>query len=285
MEYSRSSMLFDTSVRSTSARSTFWRMELSATAAADTAIAPAMNAAPTMRAWGCMEGDPFGRSNAGEATDASMRGSELPSALGLNQAGGEIAEAADGRCAARDIVFVGLAGTIDPEGAKTERCRAAGVPGVGRDEGDLVRPRGGPGAASFVDPRVRLEDPQRRDGEHGLQRVPDSGRPQSVFQHVRIAVGEGRHAQPLPLQCLQRAGDFGKGIQLLVCQQQPIAQSARCYAMCGEREIQRIFGQGAEAAIVAAQRPHPRIFELLLPPQARDRLRTRAKLFSFARDR
>ena len=150
-----------------------------------------------------------------------MRGSALPSALGLNQACGEIAKAADGRRTARDIVFVGLAGAVDPEGAETERRRTTGVPGVGRDKGDLVRLCSGPGAASFVDLTVRLEDPQRRDGKHGLQRVLDSGCPQSVFQHVRIAVGEGRHAQPSLLQCLQRAGDFGKGVQPLVCQQQP----------------------------------------------------------------
>ncbi len=33
----------------------------------------------------------------------------------------------------------------------------------------------GPGSPSFVDLTVRLEDPQRRDRKHGVERVADAG--------------------------------------------------------------------------------------------------------------
>ena len=137
--------------------------------------------------------------------------------------------------------------------------------------------------AQFVDLTVGLVDPQRRDGENGLERVAACRPPATPFPACRDRRWRGRPCAAL--RCRRAASARRPPETHPVARiglQQRDAQRARFHVVGGEREIQRGLGQGLEAAILAAQRPHPRIFELLLPPQARDPIRTRANLFSFS---
>ena len=74
-------------------------------------------------------------------------------------------------------------------------------------ETKAISPAGavGPGSAQFVDLTVRLVDAERRDREHGVERVADAGGLQARLQHVGIAVGQGGEAQASLPQGSERA--------------------------------------------------------------------------------
>jgi len=171
----------------------------------------------------------------------------------------------------RGDVFGSLSKAVAPDHAKSESLGGMSIPGIRRDEANLIRFHSKSIGGESIDVWVRLVDPHFLGRQHLIKKTGNSGIFDRSLKHLWFSVGKCGKLHAVSLQLCQRIFYLRVCTELQVKRHQAVAQCRVFDLEAGHGEIKGISGYLPEVRMLSHQAAQPGVLKLLGTPKVGQR--------------